>query len=218
MKNFTKLQIAALAVLSAIVVALAIAAFATANSISRESVTANIAATPTSTPQLVYIELADPTNSPVPIPVPTPTPETVEVPAATKTPSHNREGEGLFTLDILNDEISIAYGVEESTLEKTPGWLTSSALPGQDGMCVVYGHRNRNHLKILEKVKLGDKITVTMDDETYIYTISDVTIYESTSDMRLPTVDGKMLVLVTCYPFHYSGHAPGKCVVTAVCG
>ena len=28
-------------------------------------------------------------------------------------------------------------------------------------------------------------------------------------------LDGKKLVMVTCYPFQYSGHAPGKCIVTA---
>ena len=50
----------------------------------------------------------------------------------------------------------------ESTLDKSPGWLTTSVLPGEDGMCVVYGHRNRNHLKVLEKVERGDTITVKM--------------------------------------------------------
>ena len=30
-----------------------------------------------------------------------------------------------------------------------------------------------------------------------------------------PALDGSTLVLVTCYPFRYSGHAPGKYMVTA---
>ncbi len=68
---------------------------------------------------------------------------------------------------------------------------------------------------MLENVKCGDTITITMDGADYTYTVSDVMIYESTADLRLPTVDGKTLVLVTCYPFRYSGHAPDKCVVTA---
>ena len=68
---------------------------------------------------------------------------------------------------------------------------------------------------MLEKVERGDTVKITMDGIAYDYTISDITIYESTDDLRLPTVDGKTLVLVTCYPFRYSGHAPGKCVVTA---
>ena len=43
----------------------------------------------------------------------------------------------------------------------------------------------------------------------YIYTVSDITIYENTADLSLPVMDGKTFVLVTCYPFRYSGHAPG---------
>lgn len=142
-------------------------------------------------------------------------PEVSESSAPSATPLQKKEGEGLFTLNILNDTISVAYGVEEATLKKTPGWLSTSALPGKEGMCVVYGHRNRNHLKVLEKVERGDTITVAMDGIVYTYTVSDITIYENTNDLRLPTVDGMTLVLVTCYPFRYSGHAPGKCVVFA---
>ena len=59
-------------------------------------------------------------------------------------------------------------------------------------------------------------ISLSTDSGTvYIYTVSDITIYENTADLSLPVMDGKTFVLVTCYPFRYSGHAPGKCVVTA---
>lgn len=212
MKKQTIIRAAVLAALSVTAIILGIIAFAP------QEENAIVELQPVETPEIVRIELANtPMPSPVPIPMPTATPEATESPAPTPTatPSPKREGEGFFTLDILNDTISVAHGVEESTLEKNPGWLTTSALPGKDGMCVVYGHRNRNHLKVLEKVERGDTITVTMGT-TYTYTVSDVTIYESTADMRLPTVDGKSLVLVTCYPFRYSGHAPGKCVVLAL--
>lgn len=91
------------------------------------------------------------------------------LPRRRAAPSPKQEGECFFTLDILNDTISVAYGVEESTLKKTPGWLTTSVLPVESGMCVVYGHRNRNHLKVLEKVERGDAITVTMDEGTGLH-------------------------------------------------
>ena len=161
------------------------------------------------------VQLATPMPSSVHTPVPTSMPEVSESSAPSATPLQKKEGEGLFTLNILSDTISVAYGVEEATLKKTPGWLSTSALPGKEGMCVVYGHRNRNHLKVLEKVERGDTITVAMDGIVYTYTVSNITIYENTNDLRLPTVDGRTLVLVTCYPFRYSGHAPGKCVVFA---
>lgn len=149
--------------------------------------------------------------------LPSPTPEATLQPTcpSAASPAPVQGGKAFFTLSILNDTISVAYGVEESTLKKTPGWLTTSVLPGESGMCVVYGHRNRNHLKILEKVTVGDTITATKDGIAYTYTVSDIVIYENTSDWRLPTLDGRTLVLVTCYPFRYSGHAPGKYMVTA---
>lgn len=133
-------------------------------------------------------------------------------------PVSGTEREGvLFTLIVAGEFVPVAYGVEEATLTRMPGWLPSSALPGQDGMCVVYGHRNRNHLKVLENVEQGDAITVAMDGVAYVYTVSDIMIYDSTDDFRLPTVDGKTLALATCYPFHYAGGAPGKIVLIAEC-
>lgn len=210
--NKSRARAAALAALSVTAIILGIIAFA-----PQESDNTFVKIQPVATPEIVRIELAGtPTPSPVPIPMPTPEATETPAPSPTATPSPKRAGEGFFTLDILNDTISVAYGVGENTLEKTPGWLTTSALPGEDGMCVVYGHRNRNHLKVLEKVERGDAITVTMDGAGYTYTVSDITIYESTDDLRLPLVDGRTLVLVTCYPFRYSGHAPGKCLVTAI--
>ena len=65
-------------------------------------------------------------------------------------------------------------------------WLPISSLPGQDGMCVMHGHRNRMHLRVLEKVELANTITVTMHDKTvYTYTISDIKIYKNTAAFKL---------------------------------
>ena len=70
---------------------------------------------------------------------------------------------------------------------------------------------------MLEKVEFGDTISVIMQDKTvYTYTVSDIKIYENTEDFRLSAADGKILILTTCYPFRYSGNAPGKYVVTAM--
>ncbi len=168
--------------------------------------------TPNATNVLSSTSLSSPAAA-LPSPTPEVTLQPVYPPAA--TPASAQDGNAFFTLSILNDTISVAYGMEESTLKKTPGWLTTSVLPGENGMCVVYGHRNRNHLKVIEKVTVGDTITATKDGIAYTYTVSNVAIYESTSDWRLPTLDGSTLVLVTCYPFRYSGHAPDKYMVTA---
>lgn len=210
MKSHTTKRAALIAALSILAAIIGIAL-----SMQHEDGDAFVEIKPISTPKATYVISSTPLSSPAALPSSTPeaTLQPTYPSAATLTPV--QDGKAFFTLSILNDTISVAYGVEESTLKKTPGWLTTSVLPGENGMCVVYGHRNRNHLKILEKVTVGDTITATKDSIVYTYTVSDVAIYESTSDWRLPTLDGSTLVLVTCYPFRYSGHAPGKYMVIA---
>jgi len=170
---------------------------------------------PVATPEVAALQTAEPAASPtlMPTPAPTPTEEVQEIPTSTKKPSTTVNSGYAFTLNIEGRKINVAYGVDEATLDKTPGWLTTSASPGEDGMCVVYGHRNRTHLRVLEKVEAGDPIAVTMPDGTmYTYTVTEKLIYENTDDLRLPLTEGKTICLVTCYPFRYSGSAPGKYV------
>ena len=208
MKKQTIIRAAILSALAIAAIVLGVIAFT-----AQDSPAIPVDVLPAATPTPIIFEMADPTPSPEPVPVPTTTQEE-STPAISPTLKQNSGV--LFTLSIKDKKVSVAYGVEESTLKKTPGWLTTSALPGQDGMCVVYGHRNRAHLRVLEKAKIGDIITVTMQDGTaYAYTVSDIKINERTENFRLPSVEGRTLVLATCYPFRYSGHAPGKCVVIA---
>ena len=79
-----------------------------------------------------------------------------------------------FTLFVEDASVNIAYGVDEDTLEDTPGWLETSALPGEEGTCVIFGHRNRKHLKILKDVKLGETITIKYEGVDYSYLIESI--------------------------------------------
>ena len=84
-------------------------------------------------------------------------------------------------------------------------------------MCVVYGHRNRNHLKVLKDIDFGDTITVTLEDgSTILYTVVSIKVLESDNELRVPLLSGQNIMLTTCYPFYYTGHAPGKYVVIAI--
>ena len=188
-----------------------------------------VAETPTPTPEIQVVELTVklPECTPLPVPMPLPdettepTVEPTEEPTVTPAPDSGSKNTTVkngtaFTLTIDGSDISVAYGVEESSLETMPGWLTTSAAPGEEGFCVVYGHRNRKHLKVLEDVDFGDTITVTMTDgNVYSYRIESIEILESETDLKVPTLAGEHIMLTTCYPFHYTGHAPKKYVVIA---
>ena len=117
----------------------------------------------------------------------------------------------LGQLVVDNQSVTIYSGIEEEILKNGPGWMPESALPGDDGMSVILGHRNRNHLKIIEEMQAGDEISFCyLDGRSVSYSVTDVQIFENSSDWVLPQPDGNMLVIVTCYPFRYSGSAPGK--------
>ena len=81
---------------------------------------------------------------------------------------------------------------------------------------MVYGHRNRNHLKVLEKVDYGDAITVTAKDGTqYSYKVESIEIIASDKELRIPTLDGAHRRPATRYPVHSGGHVPQKHVALA---
>lgn len=195
--------------------------------------TAAPTATPESTIETDIIEIVIPTPSSTVAPEPSATLESgdwpefpvfdepvIETPAPhspsvpTTVPQVSVPHGAAFVLTIHGKDITIAPSVDEATLEKSPGWLNTSASPGEEGVCVVYGHRNRNHLQILKDVTYGDKITITMPNgAAYTYMIESIEILESNEDLRIPTIEGKHLILTTCYPFYYTGHAPKKYVV-----
>lgn len=148
-----------------------------------------------------------------PTPTAAATPEDASITPAVN-PTQPNLTDPVFSIYIGGKTISIAYGVAENTLDKGPGWLETSALPGQDGMCVIYGHRNRTHLRILQTVEAGDGITATLPDRSkHTYIVTQVTAFEHSDDPMLPTLDGKSIAFITCYPFCYSGSAPGEYMV-----
>lgn len=216
MKN-TKIRVAIIATLSVIAVVLGVIAFMPAKNNGASKTI------PTTTPEIIEIKVI-PTPSPTPPPMPTETPilDPIEKVQPTLEPTkaptvQSDKGikvTGAFALGIDGSTIQVAYGVEEKTLEKSPGWLDTSASPGEEGVCVVYGHRNRNHLKVLKNVEVGETIVVTTSDgRAFSYIIETIEILDSMEELTIPTVSGSHLLLATCYPFYYSGHAPQKCVV-----
>ena len=226
-------------ILAILAIAILILPFLLGDKISLLAEQAIETASPTATPEptieteIIEIVIPTPSSTIAPEPSASPTPgdwpefpvidePVTESPAPhspsapTAIPQVSVPHGAAFVLTIHGNDITIAPSVDEATLEKTPGWLNTSASPGEEGVCVVYGHRNRNHLQILKDVTYGDKITVTMPNRTvYTYIIESMEILESTEDLRIPTIEGKHMMLTTCYPFYYTGHAPKKLIVLA---
>ena len=163
----------------------------------------------------------DPGPGETPAPEETPAPAdraSGSVPAETDSPGI-RNGvlkKGMLgTLTYNRKSVGVWPDIREDTLLKGPGWMPESALPGE-GMAVILGHRNRNHLLLIKKIKEGDTLTFSYaDGRTLVYRVRSVQIFETTSEWRLPAESGDVLVVATCYPFQYTGSAPGKFQVIA---
>ena len=105
--------------------------------------------------------------------------------------------------------------VDEYTLKDNIGWLQSSALPGEEGLCVFMGHRDTD-FRILKYIEVGDHIVIEIKDNIYRYKVMQIEIIISDSELRFGVLEGINLALVTCYPFRDSGNAPNKYVVYGV--
>lgn len=162
-------------------------------------------------PTLTSIPQASPQPTPSAEPEVSSSPESAAIPK--RQESKKQTVEYVFTLNIKSKKVNVAYGVNEATLKKTPGWLTTSAAPGEDGTCVVYGHRNRKHLRALENVVIGDSIDVMVGGTTHSYEVESIQVLDNDESLTIPAAEGKKLILTTCYPFRYSGRAPRKCAV-----
>lgn len=104
------------------------------------------------------------------------------------------------------------------TADKAVGWHSSSAMPGHQGNAVMSGHNATRGTKVfrnLDKVKIGDAITVTVDGRRYDYVVTDRVVFLEmfVSDKRraenarwLGQFGDQRLTLVTCYPRFTNTH------------
>lgn len=92
-----------------------------------------------------------------------------------------------------------AYG---RTLAFGPGYLESSARPGEQGVTVLTGHRD-THFSFLKRLEQNDEIVIEMatGDERH-YLVQETRILDSrTASIELDEHQNR-IVLVTCYPFN----------------
>lgn len=216
MSKKNKIRVAIIAALLGITIILGVIIFT--STMSKEPNLVDIE--PVQTPEVEEIQI-EPTPSPEPhfeptsTPEPTPTEDQIPIEAQKPKKDYIKDPVDAFSLVVGDSKIGIAYGVDEATLDKSPGWMENSAFPGEDGVCVIYGHRNHNHLRALKDVEIGDALTLKTANGIFTYTVETIEILDKNEALTIPTFDGKCLMISTCYPFHYSGSAPEKYVLVA---
>ena len=127
----------------------------------------------------------------------------------------NIRGEGIMgylEIPVLNLELPIYHGTEESTLDRGLGHLLGSSLPvgGQGTHTVITGHSGlagKRMFSDLDQIKKGDVFYVKTLDETLAYMVLDINtvLPEDTSRLTIdPNRDS--CTLVTCTPYGVNTH------------
>ena len=102
---------------------------------------------------------------------------------------------GIVKLPRTGAADNVVEGVEPGDLALGAGHLPGSALPGEDGNCVIAGDRTgqlMSHLNLLEE---GDTILLSDEDTQYTYTVFSATTVEPTEVYITEPVSGRDAVL-----------------------
>ena len=105
--------------------------------------------------------------------------------------------------------------MDERTLSRAVGHIPGSALPGEIGNVAIAGHRD-TFFQELKDLKPNDKIDFTTHSGRFHYTVESLTVVDPSDTSVLQSKGGKILTIVTCFPFHYIGNAPRRFIVHAV--
>jgi sortase A len=124
-----------------------------------------------------------------------------------------------LTVPARHTTMLVLAGANGRTLAWGPGHLDGSAQPGATGHAVITAHRD-THFAFLEKVAIGDAITIERADGTRVRYRVVATAVADHRALRLPRdVAVPTLTLVTCWPFDaIAAGGPLRYVVTAEAG
>lgn len=166
------------------------------------------------------IPIAQITEKTMPTYEPTPALESTPTVKPTNTPYvHPENSQAIAIITIETDRKTRTYNimpdVGESTLKKNLGHLPTSAMFGEEGLCVIMGHRD-TQFSILKYCEIGDSITILSNQNFYVYTVYDIKIVENDSTLKFSAYNDSNIALISCYPFYYTGHAPNKIIVYGV--
>lgn len=113
---------------------------------------------------------------------------------------------GAMKIPALEISVNLLEGTGKE-LKYGVGHMPITAYPGQEGNCVIAGHRTYP-FRYLDLLRNGDIITIRFGDKLYTYSVYDLFEVEPTETWVLNPVEGHpySLTLITCTPYMVSSH------------
>jgi sortase A len=125
-------------------------------------------------------------------------------------------GAAIAALSIPRVQLSaiVLHGSDARTLQRGPGHLEHTAVPGDAGNIVIAGHRD-SFFRPLRHIRLADDIFVQTRDGHYHYRVTSLRVVAPREVSVMAPTSEETLTLITCYPFWVLGHAPDRFIVRA---
>lgn len=108
----------------------------------------------------------------------------------------------------------VVQGDSDDVLRRAVGHIPETALPGQAGNIALAGHRD-TIFRPLRDIRVGDTIIMKTPFGDHTYRVNFTEVVPPTDVEVLQSRPENELTLITCFPFHYIGHAPNRFIVHA---
>lgn len=186
--------------------------------------------TSTSTPTMTGTETLQPTYTPIPTEVllpsghnpPTPTdPSQVNLDLtstleptpdllaqSTSTPTPSSEQALWIRIPAIAVDHPIVQGDDWEDLKHGVGQRHGSANPGESANLVLSAHNDiyGQIFRHLDKLKLGDEITILTASKQYIYLVEEILILKPNQISVLEPGEDPIVTLISCYPYMINTH------------
>lgn len=109
--------------------------------------------------------------------------------------------EGILEIPAISLKVKVVYGIEESDLEKGPGFYPQSQYPNYGNVSIA-GHRNTagSPFLNLDRLEAGDEIKLYYRGEIYNYNVEEIYETHSRDWSVIDQTPTPALTLTTCHP------------------
>ena len=118
---------------------------------------------------------------------------------------------GVISIPAMELEMPIFLGATDSHMAEGAAHLSQTSLPigGPNTNCVIAGHRGysgASYFRYIEKLHVGDYVTITNLWETLTYKVVEIKIIYPYEVEQILIQDGReLLTLLTCHPYASGG-------------
>ena len=118
---------------------------------------------------------------------------------------------GVLEIPVMELTMPVYLGASDNHLAAGAAVLgnTSAPIGGDSTNCVIAGHRGwkgADYFRHIDKLAVGDTVTLTNLWETLTYTVADIQIIQPHEVNKIKIQQGRdLLTLVTCHPYASGG-------------